>query len=478
MNHKYVIALTFNEFQVLYSSSEIRIARYRPVAIPADSTGRPNFKARSGREVLEKAPHFDVEAEHSIMVGVIDQLPEGQKSSAVTQIVQPISPDVFYLPIRCFESFHALTERGARILAGRLEGFEIDLQPPLFELDVLGTIAEWSLRRSLAGAAALVELITGDGIFDVETSFTDQAIVALEKAQNGTQLPVRDGVFLSSLLCYERHEAIPRTDIGYLMDLGLIIRDCLPESSTPGRLDAFRNLVKALGGSSENLSSLINLPDLKKVLNEFEKTCGVSMPLPLSALFVKWKHAALNSGDLDLNMISSDVVGANKSFNPEELKRVLWLFGLYWGIDRLVPGYYYRMSNQYRFLQHEKKIEHKPVTLKSIEIKKKALPKARVPKKSVAVIPAEPNAIESEREEKEAPTIMVESKDAVPKETIMDKKTSSENGHEKEEIDDTAESLKPVKTTLPKTSNSTKKSTSVELPTFFDKDSSETSKET
>ena len=146
MNYNYVIALTFNEFQVLYSSSEIRLARYRLVAIPTDVAGHPNFFARSGKEVLERAPHFDVEAEHSIIVGVIDQIPPDYNHDQMSPDTIPISSDVFYLPIRSFRSFHSLTERGERILAGRLEGFEIDLKPPLFENEVIESVIDTNLQ--------------------------------------------------------------------------------------------------------------------------------------------------------------------------------------------------------------------------------------------------------------------------------------------------------------------------------------------
>ena len=218
MNHKYLVALTFQEFQVLFSSSELRIARNRLIAIPVDSDGRPNFILRGGREVLERAPHFDVEAEHSMLIGVIDQLPENMPPDIGTRLLKPISPEVFYLSINTFESFHALTERGGRILSSRLEGFELDLKPPLFEMDVLETISDWILRRSLAGAAALVQLITGDTTFQVTTSFADQAIEALDKVHKGMQLPLADGAFLNSLFCYERHQILSKNDIGYLIE--------------------------------------------------------------------------------------------------------------------------------------------------------------------------------------------------------------------------------------------------------------------
>jgi len=374
VNHKFVIAFTFNEFQVLYASSEIRIARYRLVAIPTDKDGNPDFSARSGREVLERAPHFDVEAEHSIIVGVIEQIPPDRSFESGDRAPSPISADVFYLPIRSFESFHSLTERGERILSGRLEGFQIDLKHPLFENDVIETINEWSLRRSLAGGRALVELITGDSSYNIELPIADKAIAALNLVHSGRQLPIIDGSFLDSLLCYERHEALPREDIAFLMDLGLVLKDFINEKSTEDPLASLRNLVKALTNSSSKLSNLINLPDLKQIL---EKICPVKttmIPLTLSALFIRWKHLGLNSNDLDVALIAADIKSANDTHSPEQLKMVIWLFGLYWGIDRLVPDFYYRIPGEYNFLLKGKKVNHKITRLSEVKKRKTKSP--------------------------------------------------------------------------------------------------------
>lgn len=377
MNYNYVIALTFNEFQVLYSSSEIRLARYRLVAIPTDVAGHPNFFARSGKEVLERAPHFDVEAEHSIIVGVIDQIPPDYNHDQMSPDTIPISSDVFYLPIRSFRSFHSLTERGERILAGRLEGFEIDLKPPLFENEVIETIHEWSARRSLAGGHALVELITGDDAFRIDPRIAEQAFGALKRVHAGQQLPIEGGTFLDSLLCYERHEALPREDIGFLMDLGLVLKDSLDEKNSTDPLSSFRNWVKALNLPSSILSNLLNLPDLKEILDEIMPSSKTLIPLTLSTLFIRWKHQGLTSGAVDLALISSDVQDANKTHSPEGLKSVLWLFGLYWGIDRLVPEYYYRIPDEYEFLRQQKKVDHKPIRLAEVKTQKRKSPPSK-----------------------------------------------------------------------------------------------------
>ncbi len=377
MNHIYVIALTFNEFQVLYSSSEIRIARNRPLAIPTDIDGNPNFLARSGQEVLERATHFDVEAEHSIIIGVIEEYPPDQTHNLVCQSTNPISPDVFYLPIRSFRSFHSLTERGGRILAGRLEGFDIDLRPPLFENDVIQTIHEWSIRRAVAGGSALVEMITGDDSFRVEPNFAEKAIAALNLAHSGQQLPIKAGTFLDNLLCYERHEALPREDIAFLMDLGLVLKDFIEDETSQDPLSSFRDLVKALNNSDSTLSALLNLPDLKDVLAAIKPISETAIPLTLSTLFIRWKHMGLNSSGLDLALISSDIQDANKTHSPEDLKSVLWLFGLYWGIDRLVPDYYHRIPGEYDFLLKGKKIEHKTINLCQVQVEEKKSPKKK-----------------------------------------------------------------------------------------------------
>jgi len=377
LNHIYVIALTFNEFQVLYSSSEIRIARNRPLAIPSDTDGNPNFLARSGQEVLERATHFDVEAEHSIIIGVIEEYPPDQAQNLVSQSTNPISPDVFYLPIRSFRSFHSLTERGGRILAGRLEGFDIDLRPPLFENDVIQTIHEWSTRRAVAGGNALVEMITGDDLFRIEPNFAEKAISALNLAHSGQQLPIKSGTFFDNLLCYERHKALPREDIAFLMDLGLVLKNFIDDKNSQDSLSSFRDLVRALNSSGSPLSTLLNLPDLKQVLVAIKPISETVMPLTLSTLFIRWKHMGLNSSGLDLALISSDVQDANKTHSPEDLKSVLWLFGLYWGIDRLVPDYYHRIPGEYDFLLKGKKINHKTIRLSQIKVRKKKSPSAK-----------------------------------------------------------------------------------------------------
>ena len=378
MEIKYLVALSSSEFQVLYNSGEIRIFRNRPQQVRIDKKGKIDTNSMSGFELMDRMPHIDIEDEHNVIVGLIDRLTDSNWMDNIDHEIHPILPDVYYLSISSFESFHPLTARGGRLLASRLDGHNLNLLPPIFEDEVLDILSKWSTRRALSGGRALSKLIAGGEGYKPDTFLLKGAISSLSKANLGEKIPECSGTLIDHLFCYVRRLPISSTDIGFLSDLGLILSEQHSGLIRSEMLGLLRNFAQKNEKKVDSIVDLIQMPELIEILHNYDKMVGDPLELSGALLFLKWKNVAQNSKKVDIDQILNDVNLCNNLTPGSQLSKVVWLFGFYWGIDNLTPEYYLRDMGSHRFISKGAGIKHKPLILQE----KIALPKRK--KKVVA----------------------------------------------------------------------------------------------
>jgi hypothetical protein len=373
MEIKYLVALSFSEFQVLYNSGEIRIFRNRPQQVRIDKKGKIDINSMSGFELMDRMPHIDIEDEHSIIVGLIDRLNDSNWMNDIDHEIHPILPDVYYLSIVSFESFHPLTARGGRLLASRLDGHNLNLLPPIFEDEVLDILSKWSTRRALSGGRALSKLLAGGEGYKPDTLLLKGAISSMSKANFGEKIPESSGTLIDHLFCYVRRVPIPSTDLGFLIDLGLILSEQHSGLINNEMLGPLRSFAQKNEKKVDSIVDLIQMPELIEILHNCDKVLGEPLELSSALLFLKWKNVAQNSKSVDIEQLLNDVKLCNCCTPGSHLSKVVWLFGFYWGIDNLTPEYYFRDIGSHRFINKGAGIKHKPLILKE----KIAVPKSK-----------------------------------------------------------------------------------------------------
>ncbi|NLF79420.1 MAG: hypothetical protein GX573_27320, partial [Chloroflexi bacterium] len=159
MNTTYCIAITLGEFQAWFNAGELRCAADRMVAILTGAEAAPCLDPIANQELLARLPFVDLEEEHNVLVAVIDMA--GLAAVDVLEISESAGGGlrVVYLPISCLTKIHPLTERGARLLSSRLDGFAIRLGKPLCEEGANSLWKFWLWRRALRGGGELLRTL-------------------------------------------------------------------------------------------------------------------------------------------------------------------------------------------------------------------------------------------------------------------------------------------------------------------------------
>ena len=364
MEIKYLIALSFSEFQVLYASGEVRVFRNRPQPVRLNSKGKIDQNSIDGSGLIDRMPHFDIEDEHSIIVGLIDRLPDNGWLGNISQDIHPVLPDVYYLPISYFESFHPLTERGGRILGSRLSDHKIRMLPPIFEEEVLNILGKWSTRRSLTGGMVLSKLLVSGVEYQPNETLVASAISSLKMANSGGEIPGRTGTLIDHLFCYVRRIPSQSTDIGFLIDLGLILSDNNSGLVSHEKLGPLRDFAMRNEAKVDSIVDLLQMSDLRDILNDIDNDIKSPVELSGALLFLKWKSVAQQSNRVDIDQMLAELKLCNAALPGTQLSKVIWLFGFYWGVDSLIPEYYFRDTGNHRFIDKDANIKHKPLALK------------------------------------------------------------------------------------------------------------------
>lgn len=363
MDTGYISTVTITEFLVWYSTGELRIHRRRLLPISLESNGTPKKDETVCRQIMEMLPHVDLEDEHNILVVTLMRDPI-QAADQTGYDHYPLLFDMAYVTSESILSIQPLTQRGGEIIKARLYDLDLRLEPPMFEKETKRLWHEWSIRRSIKGAEAMVSLAVKKPSFKPSPEFMKQAersIYLLNEQQETSPY----GDLLVYVMCYNRHDAIPDQDIGYLIDLGIVLSQFeknLPEIQPI--VDQVRQFCKAFkkNNDSRKLSELLRVSDVRKTFLDFQKECNSELDLGAAALFLKWKYLMQRTQRLEIRNILNDVRDCYGKVAKLTVEKALWLLGYYCGFDQIAKEYYMRAEyGRYRFL--EKRVITEPVEL-------------------------------------------------------------------------------------------------------------------
>ena len=356
----YITSVTITEFLVWYSTGELRLLGRRLIPVGLQPDGVPEADTVLRRQVMDLLPHVDLEDEHSVLIVTLSG---GARRSAseVTFLAAPLALDATYVPAAVILSVQPLTRRGAAILQSRLQGMDVRLESPLFEDETNSLWLEWSQRRSALGAMALLELAVRGPRFRPSLGFATQALEAI-RVINAQQESPPDAPLLVQVMCYNRHEPITEKDVGFFVDLGIILshRARLVPSCLPV-VDRMREFCKALQKDDRSLPELLLVPCVRDTLREYVAAQPDEIGLTAAVLFLKWKYHMQQSQHLDVEGLLADVRESSGRADSAAIEEALWVFGFFCGFDRMAHAYYVRTPRQYRFMAAS--VPHEPVEL-------------------------------------------------------------------------------------------------------------------
>lgn len=361
MNTTYCIAITLGEFQAWFNAGELRCAADRMVAILAGAEGAPCLDSIANQELLSRLPFVDLEEEHNVLVAVIDMA--GLAAADVFEISESAGGGLraAYLPISCLTKIHPLTERGARLLASRLDGFAIRLGKPICEEGANSLWKFWLWRRALRGGGELLRALIADASYAPSPEITAEVRHAVEAHGNQEDAkPVGLGL-ISAVLGYDRHKPITSSDIGYMVDLGVILKERFGDDSAYSAfIKGLRLFITNKGDCGDKLPDLINDRAFASLLAAHDAP-RTDLFIPL-ILYLRWRYLAQKARAITIEALSRDIREYSGKFPKPAIEQAVWLLGAYAGFDRLAKEIYLYQANRYRFVQDP--VAHEPVILK------------------------------------------------------------------------------------------------------------------
>jgi hypothetical protein len=361
MNITHFISISFSEFQAWYSSGELRLSIHRLVAVPVDNADLPVLSDLQAQHILELLPHVDLENEHSLILVRVN-CDAAPLPTCISARQVSIALEMTYIPSNAIVSIHPLSDRAARLLASRLDGYNIRLSTPLPEVNLDALWTEWAQRRAAAGASALLAMAVADSKFMPTPLLQDEAFGALHEANQQNTCPLQSKGLLANAVCYERHDPLSEDDIGFLQDLAVILKkryEADPAMETVRR--SLRDLCKDKEFAKKTLVEILTAEPVVQVFATCVSLTECPATMQSIALFLQWKYTTQRKGSVSLDAIFKSVRNASGKLPPESIEQALWLFGLFCGFDRFAADYYARTSTQHRFLSQH--IEHRPCIL-------------------------------------------------------------------------------------------------------------------
>lgn len=360
MNTTYCIAITLGEFQAWFNAGELRCAADRMVAVMAGVEGAPCLDSIANQELLSRLPFVDLEEEHNVLVAVIDMA--GLAAADVLEISESAGGGlrVVYLPISCLIALHPLTERGARLLAARLDGFPVRLSPPLCEEGANSLWKFWLWRRALRGGGELLRTLVANTGYAPTPEIIAEVRHAVEAHGNQEDAKPAGPGLISAVLGYDRHKPITSSDVGYMVDLGVILKDRFGDDSAYSSfIKGLRSFIANKGDCADKLPDLINDKAFAALLAAHDAP-RADLVIPM-ILYLRWRYLAQKARAITIEALSLDIRDYSGKFPRTAIEQAVWLLGAFAGFDRLAKEIYLHQASRYRFVQDS--IAHETIVL-------------------------------------------------------------------------------------------------------------------
>ena len=379
MDVKYILALSFTEFQVLYKYGGLNTHSTR--LIPFDLSEKAGIPLQE-KLAMDSIIPFDLEDEHDVVIAKVN--PNWNGTGSEYRPPDSLHPAMCFIPISSIQSFHALSDRGMRILKTRVSGIPINIEPPLFPNAAAEHWKQRASNNALMGSTHLLKLIVGNNDYSPSNQFIEASLKALEMLNNHQEYPLPSGTLLENVMCYTRHKPWPDDDLSFIRDIGLILNQkCSDNGVSDKVLDGLRAFTGNHQGKNEALHTLLGSKELPPVFTQLQSTMDLQYSLYGIILFLSLKHQYMNSQKLNIDDLMRSLVLYVDVIPRDDFFQAIWLYGLYLGFERLVPDYYCRYPREYPFILKKDIVSHRPIKLKKANIPKQTKKTTSRPKKSV-----------------------------------------------------------------------------------------------
>jgi hypothetical protein len=154
-----------------------------------------------------------------------------------------------------------------------------------------------------------------------------------------------------NVLCYDRHKPLPNADIGYVGDLGVILKERFGGTAEFQPLIVeLRKFFKEHEHSTARLGELLSGGELSELLQRNDLPAGIGKPLISLVLFLRWKHQAQRSGSVSCDLMMDDLRQCSGRVQKSVLEQAVWLFGAYCGFDKIAGEVYARRPGDFPFV--------------------------------------------------------------------------------------------------------------------------------
>lgn len=151
-------------------------------------------------------------------------------------------------------------------------------------------------------------------------------------------------------------------DIGFLIDLGIVLREASPAApQEPLELEPLRRFCSSSEHAGASLIDLLADPKLRRILMELDRALSPSLGLAAAPLFLKWKHAGQRAERLDIAVLRADVETAAARLDSMTLRGAIWMTGLFFGFPYFAADCHARSSAG--CIRAGARLVHKPVAL-------------------------------------------------------------------------------------------------------------------
>jgi hypothetical protein len=302
-------------------------------------------------EILDLIPHVDLEDEHNVLLGQLAVKSGDIEVASEAQQDGPLLLRQVYVPIRCLRAFYPLTKRGKQILASRLESFRIRVEEPLDEAGVNDLWSRRTWRRVEAGGKYLLRTLIHDPQFSPSADLLENVRHAIEiKSSQKTDALTSKGL-IPNVLCYDRHKPIANTDIGYVVDLGVVLKERFADVPELQPLIAgLRTFYKENEQSRTSISGLLADPKFTALFLGKGLPAEVENYVVSLVLFLKWKHQAQKAGAVSCDLLIDDLKMCSGRLAKADVEVAVWLFGAYCGFDKIAGEVYVRRPQEFPFI--------------------------------------------------------------------------------------------------------------------------------
>lgn len=358
----YIIGITVIEFQAWFNSGELRCDPGRLMAVPLGDSGKPLLDTVRTAEMIDLIPHVDLEEQHNVLIAQLALTVGDVEAASEVSGAEPILLRRVHVPIRCLRALYPLTQRAKQILVSRLESYRVGVGEPLEEAALNAFWSRRTWRIALTGGNELMRTLIHGAEFSPSKQLLADVSAAIEIIGTLRRGELAAKRLLPNVLCYDRHKPLPNTDIGYLGDLGVILKERFGEVAEFQPLIAgLRTYFKEREHSAAGICALLSdsrFADFARGLDSLPgtDTCVVSL-----VLFLKWKHQAQRAGAVACEPLMDDLKNCAGRLTREALEQAVWLFGVYCGFEKIAAEVYARRPAEFCFVTGA--IPHEPCVL-------------------------------------------------------------------------------------------------------------------